>query len=191
MIAHYCFALLALTSLAASSDPSCEELVVPLTDRTQIPGKWIYNIGTSDTEHYLDELNKTTSYWMEVSPVPDTDNYTVTWSEKINGNCTFDNGTSVYPSSSDTVEAHFSDAKEIHVERYLKTCPDCLLLVDNMVLKIPNSMPLSGRFLYLLTKSGKVTDDQVEIFKKQAACLKFTKELHFGNGTDLCPEENI
>ncbi|XP_061624015.1 uncharacterized protein LOC133475329 isoform X2 [Phyllopteryx taeniolatus] len=156
----------------------------------EISGKWIFCVGTSDNQDYLDELETVSSSWIELSPVPDSENFTMTWTDRIAGNCSFDNVTSAFPSSSANVQSHYSTAEEIHAERYLKTCPDCLLLIDNMILKIPHSKPLKGRFFVLFTRSGRLDDAQLEVFKKQAACLKFSRDLHFGNGTDLCPEEN-
>ncbi|XP_077376663.1 uncharacterized protein LOC144018430 [Festucalex cinctus] len=191
MFAHYCLGLLALSYLTASSDLSCEELVTHLDDRNLVSGKWIFNVGTSDNKDFLDELKTITSSWIELSPVPNSDNVTMIWRDKIDGKCTSDNVTSTYQSSSTNVQSHYSTPEEIHSETYLKTCPDCLLLIDTMILKMPDMRPLKGRFFALLTKSGTLDDSQLEVFKKQAACLKFTRDLHFGNGTDLCPEETL
>ncbi|XP_077417831.1 uncharacterized protein LOC144049079 [Vanacampus margaritifer] len=191
MFAHYFLGLLALSYLTASSDLSCEELVSPLDDRNLISGKWIFNVGTSDNKDFLDELKTIVSSWIELSPVPNSDNFTMIWRDKIDDKCTSDNVTSTFPNTSGNVQSHYSTSEEIHSETYLKTCPDCLLLIDTMILKMPNLRHLKGRFFALLTKSGTLDDAQLEVFKKQAACLKFTRDLHFGNGTDLCPEETL
>ncbi|XP_077376662.1 uncharacterized protein LOC144018429 [Festucalex cinctus] len=187
MFVHFCFGLLALASLTASSDPSCEELVVPLDDRNQISGKWIFYVGTSDTKEFLDELKTVSSSWIDLSPVPHSDNFTMSWRDKIEGKCSFGNVTATFPSSSANVQSHFSTSDRTYAETYLKTCPDCLLLINNMVSKTPD---LKGRYLYLFTKSETLDDAHLEVFKKQAACLNFTRDLHFGNGTNLCPEGN-
>ncbi|XP_061624018.1 uncharacterized protein LOC133475330 isoform X2 [Phyllopteryx taeniolatus] len=191
MFAGFCFGLLALSSLSAASEATCEELLVPVDDLDLVVGKWIYYAGTSDNKDYLNKLQTISSTWMDVTPVANTDNVTLTWGDKVAGKCIFEINTSTYSNLSATVEFHYSSSNETHHERYLKTCPDCLLLFENVTMKSLHLNPIEGRFLILLTKSGRRDDAQLEVFKKQAACLNFQEELHFGESTDLCPEVTV
>ncbi|XP_061673222.1 uncharacterized protein LOC133499329 [Syngnathoides biaculeatus] len=121
---------------------------------------------------------------MDATPVANSDNVTLTWGDKIAGKCTYEINTSTYSTnSSAAVEFHYSSWNETHHERYMKTCPDCLLLFENVTTKGPDSKPIQGRFFIILTKSGRLDDAHLEVFKKQAACLDFKEELHFGERT--------
>ncbi|XP_061841802.1 uncharacterized protein [Nerophis lumbriciformis] len=182
--------LVAVASLTAASDPTCEELVVSLEDRNLVSGKWIFYAGTSDNQDFLNELEKGINLWVHFSlSHPDSDNIPVRWGHKEVGKCTYENLTSTYSRGVATVETQYSLNAEEHSEKYLKSCPDCLLLVDHMTVKLPNlRSPMKGRLLLLLTRTGTLDDAQLEVFKKQAACLNFTKKLHFADNTELCPE---
>ncbi|XP_077570793.1 uncharacterized protein LOC144195207 [Stigmatopora nigra] len=190
MLVHNFLILVALFSPILSSDPNCEELVVSLEDRNLISGKWIFYAGTSDNEDFLDEFKSVSSSWIELSLLQNSENFTMTWSDKIEGNCSFDNVTSTFSNSSSNVQAHYITSEEIHAETYLKTCPDCLLLIDKMAVQVSDLKTLEGRVFALFTRSGRLDDTHLDVFKKQAACLKFTGDLHFGDTTDLCQEEN-
>ncbi|XP_077600344.1 uncharacterized protein LOC144215353 [Stigmatopora nigra] len=190
MFVPFCLGLLALTSWTAASDPACGELVKHLQDADMDPGTFIYHVGTSDNQDYLDELKKTNSFWIKLAAIPNTENFTMTTGDKTEGKCSYEKLTASYTNISSTMDVHYVHEEETHHEQYLQTCPDCILLIDKMTWKLPNQRLLKGRYLLLLTKTGTLDDAQLEIFKKQAACLNFQKELHFGSHTDLCPEES-
>ncbi|CAB1438415.1 unnamed protein product [Pleuronectes platessa] len=156
MSAHFCLALLALCSLTTASDPECAELLKPLEERSQVSGKWIFHIGTSDNEEFLKDLKDFNSSRIEVSPIPDSDNMTLRWMDRIH--------------------THEQAGK------HLQTCTGCILW---------SGETKQGRHLFLFTaaKSGKLDDADLDVFKKQAACLNFPAEFHFSETIDLCPEE--
>ncbi|XP_061906898.1 uncharacterized protein LOC133652310 [Entelurus aequoreus] len=186
MLAHLCLGLLALCSLTAASDPTCEELTAPLEDRSLLSGKWIFTLGTSDNDHFVKEYENVTSSWVEFTPGPNSDTYSIRWKDKIAGNCTSEHVTSTFTSTT-AVVSQFSTPDAEHSEQYLKSCPDCLFVVDDITVKIPGGEPIKGRYLYFLTKTGTLDPAHLEVVKKQAACLNFTKGLYFTNTTDLCP----
>jgi len=189
MSVKFCLALLALSSLTAASDPDCEELLKPLEDHTQIAGKWIFHVGTSSHEECLSELKTVSSSWIELSPIPGSDDMTLRWADKMNGKCFPGSVNSTFSGNTTTVTFSFNSTNREHVGKNLKTCPDCFLWSDTSVSFDTNGETKKGRNLYLFTKSGKLDDAHLEVYKKQAACLNFPADFHFGEITDLCPDE--
>ncbi|XP_054630147.1 uncharacterized protein LOC129180098 isoform X2 [Dunckerocampus dactyliophorus] len=172
MFVHFCLGLLALSSVAVASDPTCEELVVPLQDRNLVTGKWTYHVGTAD---FLDDLKSVTSSVIELTLIPNSNDFTLRWRDKIDGTC-------YYQSVTSTSVILNVDGHE-HGGKFLKTCPDCLLWIDDTVVRTPDGEPQRNRHLFLFTKSGTLDAAHLKAVKKQAACLNFTQDLHFGNST--------
>ncbi|XP_051277307.1 uncharacterized protein LOC127375465 isoform X3 [Dicentrarchus labrax] len=189
MVVQFCLALLAFSSLTAAADPECEELVKPLEERSQISGKWIFHVGTSDNKDFLKEFKTITSSWIELSPIPDSEDMTLRWADKMmDGKCHLGSTNCTFTGNSTKATFHFNSTTYENVGRHLVTCPDCLLWTDDSVMKGKNGDTKKGRNLYLLTKSGTLDASHLEHFKKQAACLNFPPEFHFGENKDLCPD---
>ncbi|XP_034450645.1 uncharacterized protein LOC117767279 [Hippoglossus hippoglossus] len=188
MSAHLCLALLALCSLTTASDPECAELLKPLEERGQVSGKWIFHVGTSDNEESLKGLKDFNSSRIELSPIPDSDNMTLRWMDRVNGKCIHGDVTGTFLRNDSEVTFHFNIHTHEHVGKHLKTCAGCILWTDTIVWR-ENGETKQGRHLFLFTKSGKLDDADLDVFKKQAACLNLRAEFHFGETTDLCPEE--
>ncbi|XP_029998637.1 uncharacterized protein LOC115425317 [Sphaeramia orbicularis] len=188
MLFQFGLALLALSSLTTASDPGCEELLKPLEDRSRISGKWIFYVGTSDNEDFRKELKTIKSSWMEITPIPDSDDMNLHWGDKMSGKCYYIDVNSTFSGNSTKVTFYFNTSEHEHVGKHLTTCPDCILWTDNSV-SVTNGETKKGRNLYLFTKSGKLDPFDLEVFKKQASCLNFPSEFHFGHSTDLCPDE--
>jgi len=189
MSVKFCLALLALSSLTAASDPDCEELIKPLEGRSQAAGKWIFHVGTSSQEDALRELKTVSSSWIEFAPIPGSDDMALRWGDKMNGKCDIGGVNATVSENSTSVTFSYNDTHHEHVGNHLKTCPDCLLWSDTSVSFGTSGEKIKGRNLYLFTKSGKLDDAQLEVFKKQAACLNFAADFHFGQITDLCADE--
>lgn len=188
MSVQFCLALLALSSLTAASDPDCEKQVKPLEDRGRVSGKWIFYAGTSDNEEFLKELKTLYSSWIEISSIPESDDMTLRWGDKMDGKCHHGAINSSFSGNSTKVTIYFNSTTHEHVGKHLVTCPDCILWVDSSVRKGENGETRKGRNLYLFTKSGTLDPAHLEVVKKQAACLDFPPELHFGETKDLCPD---
>ncbi|XP_077418162.1 uncharacterized protein LOC144049272 [Vanacampus margaritifer] len=189
MLVHFCLCLLALSFLTSASAPTCEEILAPPKDWNLVPGRWILYAGLSDYEKYMNEHKKTNSSWMDFSPVPNTANVTVKWGNKIAGLCFHGTAISSYSNSSANVEFVFYTCDLAHYGKHLKTCPDCLLWIDETVITIPGEEPVRAKNVFLMTKSGRLDDDNLAIFKKQLTCLNFTQDFHVFDTSDLCPEE--
>ncbi|XP_078141494.1 uncharacterized protein LOC144539632 [Centroberyx gerrardi] len=189
MAVQLVLALLALCTLsAASSEPNCEELVKPLQDRSPIFGKWIFHAGTSDNEEFLKGLKTIKNSWIHLAAINNSDAMNLRWGDKIDGKCIEAEVNSTFAGNSTMVTFNFNGSSSDHVGKYLETCPDCILWTDKSE-TVTNGETKKGRNLFLFTKTGKVEASQLEVFKKQAACLNFPSEFHFGEDTDLCPDE--
>ncbi|XP_053181762.1 uncharacterized protein LOC128365141 isoform X3 [Scomber japonicus] len=187
MSAQFCVVLLALFSLTAAADPDCEELLKPLEDRSQVSGKWIYTVGTSTSEEVLRELHKITSSWIEYIPIPGSDEMTLSWADKVDGKCIRGSVNTTSSENSTTIIFHYNGTNYEYVGKHLKTSTDCVLSTGTTKWSATNGETKTSRDLYLFTKAGKLDDDDLEVFKKQAACLNFPANFHFGI-TDLCPD---
>lgn len=185
MSVKFGLALLALSYLTAASDPDCEELIKPLEDRNQVTGKWIFHVGTSDTEEHLNELRTMNSSGIEISPIPGSDDMTLRWGDRMDGKCHTGSVNSTFTGNSTKVTFHFNASDHEHVGMHLVACPDCMLWTDT-VIKAGGG---NSKNLYLFTRTGKLDDPYLEVFKKQAACLNFPLGFHFGEITDMCPYE--
>ncbi|XP_076586233.1 uncharacterized protein LOC143320456 [Chaetodon auriga] len=188
MSVKFCLALLALSSLTAASDPDCDELLKPLEDRNRVYGKWIFHAGTSDNAELLKELKTISSSWIDISPMSGSDDYTLRWGDKMGGKCHHGSVNSSFTGNSTKVTFHFNSTTHEHVGKHLKSCSDCILWIDSSVTQGTNGETREGRNLYLFTRTGEMDASNLEVFKKQAGCLKFESELHFRETTDLCPD---
>ncbi|CAG07885.1 unnamed protein product [Tetraodon nigroviridis] len=179
MSVRLALALLALCSLAAASDPRCEELVEPQCNHTQVIGKWIFHAGISELKETEDELKAINSSWIEISAVADSKEMVLRWGDRNNEKC--DYGSFKYNFSSNISKVTFEYNSTAFVGNYLKSCPDCLVWMDTMT----NNE--KGRSLYIFTKNGSLEDSYLEMFKKQASCVGFSGEIFFMDTTNLCP----
>uniref|UniRef100_A0A3B5B591 Apolipoprotein M n=1 Tax=Stegastes partitus TaxID=144197 RepID=A0A3B5B591_9TELE len=187
MSVQFCLALLALSSLTAASDPGCEELLKTLEDRSRIHGKWIYYAGVSSNEGIAD-LKNIQSSWIELSPIPDSDDMTLRYGDKMGGKCVYGSVNATFSGNSTAVTFYYNSTSHEHVGKHLVTCPDCILWTDNSV-SVGSGETKRGRNLYLFTKSGALDASHLEVFKKQAECLNFPTDFQFGENTDLCSDE--
>ncbi|XP_034025350.1 uncharacterized protein LOC117509779 [Thalassophryne amazonica] len=191
MSAPFWFTLLTLSFLNAASDPDCEELTKPLQDQTTLMGKWILHAATSDNEQFLKEIKTIRNTWIEMLFVSDDDVFTMRWGEKRNDKCYHGQlNATFFTGNSSRISFHFNSSHHEHVGTHLESCPDCILWADQLQVITDSKQTTTGRSLYLFTKSGKVETSHMEGFKKQAECLNFPPEFHFGESTDLCPVED-
>ncbi|XP_072244176.1 uncharacterized protein [Leuresthes tenuis] len=189
MSVQLCLALLALSSLTAASDPGCDELTKPLEDRSKVYGKWIFQVLASDSEEMLKAVKISNSSWMAIqSPVPGSSDYNIRFADRIDGKCEHGTANSTTSGNSMKVTFYFNSTTYGHVGKFLETCPDCILWMDDEVTE-GNGEPKKCKSLYLFTKTGKLDASQMEVFKKQAECLNITLDFYFPDTTDLCPEE--
>lgn len=103
---------------------------------------------------------------------------------------------------------HLNASDHEHVGKHLVTCADCILWTDT---KVSTGDGRNGRNIYIFSefraawyvshlkielpkthlttfhcpaaKTGKLDLPDMEVFKKQAACLNFPPEFHFGEST--------
>ncbi|XP_070992434.1 saxitoxin and tetrodotoxin-binding protein 2-like [Oncorhynchus clarkii lewisi] len=176
--------LLALASLNAASAPLCKELVKPLVleDHTEIYGKWVYVMGSADHSVFQKALGTLKSSWIELSATSDHQVVTLRWGDRIDGKCLVGATNATISGTTSTVHIHLSE----HKGKYLETCPDCLLWSDTS-----RNGDITGRYLLLFTRSGKMDPTYPDTYKNQAECLNFPETHHTYDGkTELFPDDN-
>ncbi|MEY6259405.1 hypothetical protein WJF03_23085, partial [Salmonella enterica subsp. enterica serovar Corvallis] len=188
MFAQFCFAFLALYSLAAASDPACDELIKPLEDRSKIYGQWVLHAGASDSEHNLKAKTILNSSRVKLTTIPDSDEFSMHYIDKIEGKCVCGTLNSSTSGNATKVIFYYNSTTYEHIGRFLETCADCMLWTDDAVAEL-NGETRKSRNLYIFSKTGKLDASDLEVFKKQAKCLNLLPDLYFVETTDLCPEE--
>ncbi|XP_042187410.1 uncharacterized protein LOC121847934 isoform X2 [Oncorhynchus tshawytscha] len=98
------------------------------------------------------------------------------------GKCVVGATNATISGTTSTVHIHLSE----HKGQYLETCPDCLLWSDTS-----RNGDITGRYLLLFTRSGKMDPTYLDTYKNQAECLNFPETHHTYDGeTELCPDDN-
>uniref|UniRef100_A0A3P9IPC1 Apolipoprotein M n=1 Tax=Oryzias latipes TaxID=8090 RepID=A0A3P9IPC1_ORYLA len=188
MAAQLVVALLALVSLGAASEPNCTELVKPLVldSHSPIYGKWVLHVGTWDEPDLKSDLGSVKSSWLELYPSSHAEVINVYWADRLNEDKCLQ-GLATATVSGITTHATFviNGHTSYHDGKYYETCEDCLLSEDTTLL--PDGKT-KGRYLFLYTRNATLQSSELEKFKNQAECLKFSPELHFMS-TDLCPDD--
>lgn len=187
MAAQLVVALLALTSLGAASEPDCKELVKPLIldSHSPIYGKWVLHVGSWDQPGLKNDLVSVSSSWVELSASSDDGVMTIYWADRLNDKCLQGLANATISGMTSHTTFNINGHTSYHDGRYYETCSDCLLSEDTTLLPDGKS---KGRYLFLFTRNGTLESSELETFKKQAECLKFLPEYHYG-GTDLCPDD--
>ncbi|KAL6114335.1 uncharacterized protein ACO6RY_05124 [Pungitius sinensis] len=190
MDAQLVIALLALTSLGAASELDCKELVKPLVldSHSPIYGKWVLHVGSWDKPGLKSDLVTVNGSWVDLSPSSDSGVISIYWSDRLNGNrCLQGLANATISGMTSHTTFNINGHTSYHDGKYYETCSDCLLSEDTTLLPDGKS---KGRYLYLFTRTGTLEPSELETFKKQAECLKFLPEYHFG-GTELCPDVRV
>ncbi|KAF6729593.1 Saxitoxin and tetrodotoxin-binding protein 1 [Oryzias melastigma] len=188
MAAQLVVALLALVSLGAASELDCKELVKPLVldSHSPIYGKWVLHVGMWDEPDLKSDLGTVKSSWVELYPSSHAEVINVYWADRLNEDKCLQ-GLATATISGITTHATFviNGHTSYHDGKYYETCEACLLSEDTTLLPDGKS---KGRYLFLYTRNGTLESAELEKFKKQAECLKFSPEYHFVS-TDLCPDD--
>uniref|UniRef100_A0A672GBR0 Apolipoprotein M n=1 Tax=Salarias fasciatus TaxID=181472 RepID=A0A672GBR0_SALFA len=178
--------LLALFSLTAASDPECEALTRTLEDRTKILGKWFLYAGTSECEDSLTKLKTIKSSWLELVPIPESDDVTLYYGDKMDGKCYLGSANSTYDGQVTRATFYYNSSSHVHYGKHLALCPDCILWVDS-----PQGESQGCRNTFLYTKTGDLAEADQVVFKKQLACLNFKLDLFYGDSSELCPYQKV
>ncbi|XP_038147747.1 uncharacterized protein LOC119787782 [Cyprinodon tularosa] len=188
MAAQLVVALLAFTSLSATAEPDCKELVKPLVldSHSPIYGKWVLHVGSWDKHGLKSDLQSVHSSWVDLSPTSDSGVIALYWADRLNEDKCLQGAANITISGITSHTAFIINGHtSYHDGKYYETCSDCLLSEDTTLLPDGES---KGRYLFLFTRTGALQPFELETFKKQAECLGFLPEYHFVN-TDLCPDD--
>ncbi|XP_037536404.1 uncharacterized protein LOC119413426 [Nematolebias whitei] len=187
MAAQLVVALLAFTSLSVASEPDCKELVKPLLldSHSPIYGKWVLHVGSWDKPGLKSDLLSVNSSWVELSPSSDSGVITIYWADRLKDDkCLHGPANATISGTTSHTTFIINGHTSYHDGKYYETCSDCLLSEDTTLLPDGKS---KGRYLFLFTRTGSLEPSELDTFKKQAECLKFLPEYHFGS-THLCPD---
>ncbi|XP_017269179.1 uncharacterized protein LOC108234475 [Kryptolebias marmoratus] len=188
MAAQLVVALLAFTSLSFASEPDCKELVKPLVldSHSPIYGKWVLHVGSWDKPGLKSDLLSVNSSWVELSPSSDSGVITIYWADRLKDDkCLHGPANATISGTTSHTTFIINGHTSYHDGKYYETCSDCLLSEDTTLLPDGKS---KGRYLFLFTRTGSLEPTELDTFKKQAECLQFLPEYHFGS-THLCPDE--
>uniref|UniRef100_UPI0037E75EFD saxitoxin and tetrodotoxin-binding protein 2-like n=1 Tax=Semicossyphus pulcher TaxID=241346 RepID=UPI0037E75EFD len=188
MAAQLVVALLALASLcAAAPEPDCKELVKPLVldSHSPIYGKWVLHVGSWDEPGLKSDLVTVNASWVELSASSDSGVMTVYWADRLGDKCLQGLANATVSGMTSHTTFNINGHTSYHDGKYYETCSDCLLSEDTTLLPDGKS---KGRYLFLFTKTGALEPSELETFKKQAECLNFPPQYHYG-GSDLCPDD--
>ncbi|XP_004072483.1 uncharacterized protein LOC101158029 [Oryzias latipes] len=175
--------LLAVVPLCAASAPDCDELVKPFMpeDSKLVFGKWVYVMGAGDPLHYHDALGSLRNSWIDLSPTSNDQVVILRWGDYCFNRCIFGEVNATVTGIATTFQKNLSD----HKGHILQTCPDCLLWTDTF-----RNRDVTGRYILLFSRTGKIDPEHVDILKKQAECLNFPVNFHRADASaELCPDD--
>uniref|UniRef100_A0A3Q3FSX4 Apolipoprotein M n=1 Tax=Kryptolebias marmoratus TaxID=37003 RepID=A0A3Q3FSX4_KRYMA len=175
--------LLTLSTLSAASSPDCKDLVKPFTpeDPSSVFGKWVYVLGAGDPAPYHKAFESMRSSWIDLSNTSDALTVRMRWGDHSFNRCIYGEANATISGITATFRKNLSD----HKGQLLQTCSGCLLWTDTF-----RNRDAIGRFIMQFTRTGQIDPTDVEMFKKQAECLNFPKNLHsYNSTTELCPDE--
>ncbi|KAM3611796.1 uncharacterized protein V6R79_024324 [Siganus canaliculatus] len=167
--------LLVFTPFTAAAAPDCKDLVKPFIpeDPKLIFGKWVYVLGTGDPKPYHKALESLKSSWIDLNPTSDSQIVALRWGDYCFNRCIFGGVNATVSGLATTFRKNLSD----HKGHILQTCSDCLLWTDTF-----RNGDMTGRYMLLFTRTGKIDAKDVEIFKKQVGCLNFPESFHSYDG---------
>ncbi|KAM9470182.1 uncharacterized protein Hap1MRO34_012229 [Clarias gariepinus] len=180
----YSFTLAFLNGLAMSFiiEPNCKELTEPLEldgNYSSIMGKWILAVGAS--EGIVGMIVQTMdTHWLELSLGANDDTLFMKQAFRIDNRCRFESNDIPHKNNS----GHGSDDGENIQYGLLPSCSTCLTAYFSQ-----QYGEYPTRTLFLFSREREVSTSAVDLFKKQAECLKFPKPYTFYSTTsELCQE---
>ncbi|XP_029911446.1 uncharacterized protein LOC115361886 [Myripristis murdjan] len=168
-----CFAvavLLGLLSLGRSAPlSSCESLLKPIQVTTdQVLGRWLYLGSSSNVPGSRSVAHLMTSVWLDGTAVPQSNILTFIQNQKIYGQCSSLTYNVTFENSAMIIEQPFY-LKDIFL---VTDCPDCLVVNEEVI-----SGKDTFNSLLLFSRSRSVSPPVLEMFKRQAECLKMPSPI--------------
>ena len=184
-LVHVILAVLSLLTIGQSAPvTSCESLTkqVEIIGRNQLLGKWMY-IGESTTIAGFKLLTKALveTSWARISAADESDAINVFQSQKMLGRC-FTATTKMTLGNNTLSMVH-----PMHVSEVLLStgCPDCLVLQTNFTF---GGSTYKG--LQFMSRRARVTDAEMDEFKKQVECLNLPPPTVLDPEKGFCPDES-
>ncbi|XP_057698461.1 uncharacterized protein LOC130919859 isoform X2 [Corythoichthys intestinalis] len=173
-----------LPSGFSASLTTCDGLTqqVQIQGRDQFLGVWTYAAESTNmpgskllTKMFVENV------WGKIYPANESDSFFVFQVQKMLGRCF------TVTSKLTLVNNALHMDHPIHATEVLvaTSCSDCLVLLSNFTL---GESTYKG--LQLLSKRPKLTQAEMEEFKRQAACLDLPPPTILNSGKDFCPDES-
>ncbi|KAK2816952.1 hypothetical protein Q5P01_025143 [Channa striata] len=182
---HLAVTVLGFLSVGHSAPvTNCETLIQPIEfQRDQLLGKWIYLAESTDIAgtQLLTKMFFESTWWKLTAAENEDDGLRGVYFSKMAGFCsTFSVNLKLVNNTISAVRPYTMSAT------LLKTgCPDCIVSLGKHTI---------GRNMYtsvqLMSRRRRVTDAELNEFKKQAECLNLPSLAILDQEKDLCPDES-
>uniref|UniRef100_A0A3Q3H269 Apolipoprotein M n=1 Tax=Labrus bergylta TaxID=56723 RepID=A0A3Q3H269_9LABR len=187
-------------SSSAQTPEECKPLVTPLSmaDPSVIYGRMNLIMGYVDNGIFNDILKATESSWVNMSMSTSSPNDLVMAQlYKMNGTCIRSNLTL-------NIEGDTAKSQSNFTFQLMPNCDGCMVTtvnstfmnINNSLQKMNFSSPtdkpeINARALYLFARGMTLEESDLEVFKKQASCLGFTREpdFHYNPENEFCKED--
>ncbi|XP_027864225.1 saxitoxin and tetrodotoxin-binding protein 1-like [Xiphophorus couchianus] len=191
-VTHLAVVLVSLLSFsaAAPAEDECSQMTRTLTAEQidQILGRWIFIEGTVKNDFFGPVLDHIESMWMVLNRTADNQTLMLNQAnllaaqqqpEPMNGQC-LRSAVNVTLVRGKDLEFHIPAAASYH--RFLHTCSDCLLM---------HTYNNENHFqmFYLFGRNTTVAASDLNVFRKQAECLRFPlpSKFQYDTSKELCP----
>lgn len=160
---------------------NCESLLKPITiSYTEMLGKWLYVGGTSDLPGSRSLIHLLTSAWVECRPTSQSNVLELIQAQRTFGKCSTIKYNVTFENSTLLIEQPFY-LKEVYLSA---ECSECMTAYEIVI---------SGKdtftSLLLFCKNSTVPAPALEMFKKQAKCLKMPLPIMVDQNNEMCPED--
>ncbi|KAL2077726.1 hypothetical protein ACEWY4_027230 [Coilia grayii] len=180
-------AILALLALTGA-DSDCEQFDKPLDikDLTPFMGKWWFLTGFCEHELFGNILKITNSSWVTLAPTDQAGSILMSQGNMYNGKCEFVMINMTLKDNFLHVNPMFEGEEVTAKTKILPSDPHYLVL--NLIYEVAG---VTIKSLYLLGRSGRVSDTALRAFQKQAECMGYSgpAQYTYDGVTELCDQD--
>ncbi|KAI1896665.1 hypothetical protein AGOR_G00097100 [Albula goreensis] len=175
-------AVLSLLAMSTAAPSSCDDLLKPLVlnDIKPILGRWIFIQGRVDSSKFDFFIKIVTSSWAEFDFPHGDEMGFFNQGTMIRGTCVY-SSTNVTNIANGTMQ--FSGENSSGNYSFLQTCPDCLVMLGSTLVE-GESKPF--RTLNIFGKTAKLSESDIELYKKQTECLGLPLSWVYDEEKEIC-----
>ncbi|XP_047434766.1 uncharacterized protein LOC125004300 [Mugil cephalus] len=174
--------LLSLVSLGRSAPLlGCDSIVKPITvSKEETLGEWLYVGSSSNVPGSRSLGHLLTSVWFNITENSESNILDVLQVQRTYGECSAMKYNVIFEDSAMIIEQPFY-LKDV----FLTTdCADCLVIFEEVV-----SGQNEFTSLLLFSRGKTASPDTLELFKKQAECLRMPSPIILDPNYDMCPAD--